>query len=361
MSPERRFRLERLPQVFILVLSAILTAGVFSLRGGEGIPVKVVVVTMFEIGEDQGDKPGEFQYWVERLKLEQKISLPAAYRDPRTNGQGVVALVTGMGTARAAASIMALGSDSRFDFGKTYWLVAGIAGIDPADGSIGSAVWADYVVDGDLAHEIDAREIPKDWDTGYLPLFKSKPYEGPPAKGEGEVYALNAGLADWAYKLTKNVPLVEDEAMKKNRVRYGRQAKAQGPPKVLIGATLSGGTFWHGQKMNRWANDWVSYWTGGKGNYTTTAMEDSGTLQALTFLAKAGRVDLNRVMVLRTASNFDMQPDGMSAAQSLAEEKEGTYSAFLPSLEAAFRVGSTVVEEITGHWSRYENGVPGAR
>ena len=31
----------------------------------------------------------------------------------------------------------------------------------------------------------------------------------------------------------------------------------------------------------------------------TTAMEDTGTLQSMTFLAKAGRVDLNRVMVLR--------------------------------------------------------------
>jgi purine nucleoside permease len=28
--------------------------------------VKVVVVTMFERGEDTGDTPGEFQLWVER-------------------------------------------------------------------------------------------------------------------------------------------------------------------------------------------------------------------------------------------------------------------------------------------------------
>jgi predicted cupin superfamily sugar epimerase len=34
-------------------------------------------------------------------------------------------------------------------------------------------------------------------------------------------------------------------------------------------------------------------------------MEDTGTMQALTNLAKARRVDLNRVLVLRTASNFD--------------------------------------------------------
>ncbi|MGC4075146.1 MAG: hypothetical protein QM760_22120 [Nibricoccus sp.] len=39
------------------------------------------------------------------------------------------------------------------------------------------AVWAEWIVDGDLAHEIDPREMPKDWKTGYLPLRRSKPYE----------------------------------------------------------------------------------------------------------------------------------------------------------------------------------------
>jgi purine nucleoside permease len=30
------------------------------------IPVKVVVVAMFELGADTGDAPGEYQSWVER-------------------------------------------------------------------------------------------------------------------------------------------------------------------------------------------------------------------------------------------------------------------------------------------------------
>jgi purine nucleoside permease len=43
-------------------------------------PVKVVVVTMFERGEDSGDAPGEFQLWVEREHLDQILPLPAGYR-----------------------------------------------------------------------------------------------------------------------------------------------------------------------------------------------------------------------------------------------------------------------------------------
>ena len=99
------------------------------------IPVKVVVVTMFEVGEDTGDRPGEFQFWVERLPLPDKIPFPQGYRDLRHNPQkGVLGIVTGIGTARAAASIMALGMDPRFDLSKAYWLVAGIAGVNPQRG-----------------------------------------------------------------------------------------------------------------------------------------------------------------------------------------------------------------------------------
>src|SRR5476651_1790423 len=139
------------------------------------IPVKVVVVTMFENGADEGDTPGEFQFWVERLPLNHVIPFAQGYRALRYNAEKqVLGICTGMGTARSAASIMALGMDPRFDLSKAYWMVAGIAGIDPEDGSVGSAVWSEWLVDGDLAHEIDPREAPADWKTGYFPLSTSK-------------------------------------------------------------------------------------------------------------------------------------------------------------------------------------------
>ncbi len=63
-----------------------------------------------------------------------------------------------------------------------------------------------------------------------------------------------------------------------------------------------------GELRDAWAAQWVPYFTGGKGVFATTAMEDTGTLQSLTFLANAGRVDANRILVLRAVSNFDRQP-----------------------------------------------------
>jgi len=89
-------------------------------------------------------------------------------------------------------------------------------------------------------------------------------------------------------------------------------------------------------------------------------MEDSGTLQSLTWLARAGKVDWDRVLVLRTASNFDMQWSGGDAAESLRGEKLGPgYSAYIPSLEAARRVGSQVVHAVMGGWEAFEKETPG--
>ena len=323
------------------------------------VEVKVVVVTMFERGADTGDQPGEFQDWVERERLDRVFALPQGWRDARMNQDGVLAVCTGIGTAKAAASVMALGLDPRFDLRKAYWVVAGIAGIDPEDGSTGSAVWAEWVVDGDLGHEIDAREIPPEWPTGYVPLRKTTPYEMPRREpDEGEAYRLQPALVDWAFNLTKGLTLEDTDAMRAQREKYAAHPAARGAPRVFKGDTLSSGTFWHGRKLSAWANDWVRYHTAGRGNYVTTAMEDTGTLQALTFLDAAGRVDKRRVLVLRTASNFDQQRDGISATESLAETKVGGYIAYLPALDAAHRVGSVVVKALVREWAKYRDVLP---
>ena len=325
---------------------------------------KVVIVTMFELGADTGDAPGEFQFWVEREKLDHVIALPAAAHAVRANADGsVIGIVTGMGNSNAAATLMALGLDPRFDLSKSYWLIAGIAGLDPADASVGSAVWTDFAVEGDLGHEIDAREIPADWKTGYVPLRKKKPYElplQPAAERADHCYPLNPALLQWAYALTKDTPLVDNADVRAFRARYSDHPKALLPPSVLIGSTLASSTYWHGKLLDTWANDWVAYYTEGRGNFMTTAMEDTGSLRALTNLTRAGRADVNRVLLLRTASNFDQQPPGLTAAESLGGEKIGHYSAYLPSLEAAYTVGSKVVHALVEGWPRYEAEIPGA-
>jgi purine nucleoside permease len=317
---------------------------------------------MFERGEDTGDQPGEFQFWVEREHLDRVFEMPGAYHRLRMNGKGVLGTVTGVGTAKAAASIMALGMDRRFDLTKAYWLVAGIGGGDPQDVSLGSAVWAEHIIDGDLGYEIDSREIPKDWPTGMVPLRKTTPYEQPLLPElEGEAYTLNKTLVDWAFALTKSVQLDDSERVQAARARFQGFPNALRPPFITKGDDLSASTFWHGALMDTWANDWVKYYTRGTGNYMVCGMEDTGTLQALTFLGKAGLVDPQRVLVLRTVSNYDRQAPGTTASESLKTMTFGAYSAYLPALEAAQKMGSVVVHYLTDHWDEVRDKTPQAQ
>ncbi len=351
--------LKRFIRVLIVSVIFSIQLSAQSTPPSKPITIKVVVVAMFERGEDTGDTPGEYQLWVEREHLDQIIPLPAGYHHVRLNKDGVLGILTGVGTAKAAASVMAVGLDPRFDLSKAYWIIAGIGGGDPADVSLGSAVWADHVLDGDLAYEIDARQIPENWPTGYVPLRKATPYEEPMRKElEGEIYSLNPELVSWAFRLTKNIPLPDSDSLRNSRARFAGFPNAAKPPFVTRGDTLSSSTFWHGSKMNEWANAWTRYYTAGKGNYMISAMEDTGTMQALTFLNQAGRADLQRVLVLRTVSNYDCEPPGANVADDLKTMVSGNYSAYFPALEAAQVVGDKVVRDIIEHWSERESTLP---
>jgi purine nucleoside permease len=322
------------------------------------LPIKVVVVSMYETGAITGDQPGEFQLWIEREKLDRALPFPLGEYELRMNDQGLLALCTGGGITNAATSIMALGLDGRFDLSKAYWLVAGIAGGDPLDVSLGSAAWARHVVDGDLLYEIDAREIPTEWPYGLLPLGAKKPND----KANGWTvdtinFPLNAALAEWAYALTKDHPVPDSAGIAEFRKQFAGYPNAVRPPFVVLGDSLASSTYWHGERMNRWANDWVKLQAGAQGNFVMTNMEDSGTLTALRRLSRRGLVDLNRVLVLRTASNYTMPPPGQSAAWSTTAPypEQG-----MPAIEAAYHVGNRVVQTLIKGWSTYRDKPPAA-
>jgi purine nucleoside permease len=331
---------------------------------GQPTPVyrpRVVVVTYFEVGQDTGDRPGELQYWVERDGLTRTIDVPGMTHPVRANADASeIAVTVGPGNIKPGVNLMALGADPRFDLHRSYWLINGIAGVSPADGTIGDAFWTDFVINGDLTKEIDARELPAGWKDGYFSLDGTsfgdakggagweddvRKWGGNEARANrrGNVIRMNAALLKWAYGLTRNVPLSEDAAMRSLRAKYGTQGPTGAGPRVRIGANLAAETFWHGAKLDAWAHRWVTFETDSGAGLGTTAMNDSGALLALQTLTIQRKADWNRALLLRTASNFDMPPPGMTAAQDLAAEQHGAYTAYLPALEAAYAVGHKVV------------------
>ena len=328
---------------------------------------QIVLITMYELSGE--DRPGEFQYFCEAEGLRPKYPLPAGAFDVWANDKGVVGLVVGVGAAKSAASTMALGLDPRFDLSQAYIMIAGISGVNPRYASLGSVVWADYCVDGDLAHEFDSREIPGDWETGIIPLGTSSPFESCQRGEDGlflpdELYSLNANLSNWAYELTKDLELsdLDTPQMEAYRKRYAGSPEAQRPPLVLKGDNLGTTRYWHGKLATEWAEKWVVYWTEGRGRLVTSTMEDNGTLRALKNLDRAGKIDWSRVLLLRTGSNYTMQaPDGQTALQSFTGEGGGgerMFPGYIASLRSLQRAGSLVISEIVSRWEKYASSPP---
>ncbi|MEL7298389.1 MAG: purine nucleoside permease [Pseudomonadota bacterium] len=329
-------------------------------QAAEPVEVKVVVAAMFERGEPTGDDPGELQLWIERLALTTEYDFPLGEAKLYGNDDGVIAILLGGGIPNATASIMALGFDERFDLSHSYFLIAGIAGADPADLSLGSAAWARHIVDGDLLYEIDGREIPDDWPYGMVPLGAERPTQDPADLYGGWTldtihFSLHQPLVDWAYALTKDLELPDAPGIREFRKLYTGYPQAQRPPFVTVGDTLSASTYWHGEKLNTWANDWLRLYAGADANFMTSNMEDSGTLTALHRLGRTNVIDARRVLVLRTASNFTMPPKGKTAVWS----KTAPYpDNGFPALDSAFRVGNVVVQALVDNWAEYRDRLP---
>jgi purine nucleoside permease len=325
------------------------------------IEVRVVVITTWEVIKNGQDLRGELHAWATKWPLTTALPFPAGVGplmyDPKRH---VLAILTGMATARASASVMALGLDPRFDLRHAYWVLAGTAGVNPRVASAGSAAWERFVVDGDLGQEIDARDTPQDWPTGMLPYGRTTPFAEPAPPSHGDdgnmAYELNRGLVDWAYAQTRDIKLPDDAVLAKVRAPYSGPGAS--PPAVLEGDGLMSSRFWYGDHMNAWAERWVPYWTGGKGVFTMSAEEDTGVMQALTQLAMAGRVKLDRVLMLRAGSDYVTAPPGVSAAAFIAKEAQEGLPANPEALDALYTVASPVVRTLADDWVHTRDVTP---
>lgn len=306
---------------------------------------KVMVITMF--GEET--KP-----WLENLQLPTKVAVPGLPADaPEVAcNADLCVMTTTMGFANAAASVAAVALSDRFDLSKTYFIIAGIAGIDPSKGTLGAAAWADYVVDGGLFHRIGKTEAPGDWNSTIVELGSKAPGEKQGWRAGSEVYEVNRVLLDAAVAASKGVELADSQDAAAYRARYSQEA-AKAEPAVSVCTTVSADTYWHGAEIASEIADHAKTLTDGKADYCTSQMEDNATLTALKRAADAGKLDFSRIVVLRTASNFDRPYQGQSAADSLTAKSGG----FGPATQNAFRAGNAFAQDVIGNWSRYEAGL----
>ena len=308
---------------------------------------KVLVVTMFG---------GEAKPWLEGETLTRRIAVPGlakAYPEVVCTDGALCVLTTGMGYANAASSISALVFGGRFDLSKTYFVIAGIAGVDPGQGTLGSAHWARYAIDGGLQNEIDAREMPAGWSTGYLAIGAAGPGQKAELRYGSEIYRLDENLLQAAYRLTKDLPLSDSDAARAYRAKYPA-GPAASPPAVTICDAISSDTWWHGAEIGAAMQAWAKMITDSAANVCTTQQEDNATLTALKRGSDAGLLDFNRIALLRTASNFDREAPGQTAAESLAARSGG----YLPAVSNAYRVAGALAHAMVADWEQWSARPP---
>lgn len=310
--------------------------------------VKVLVIGMFG---------PESQSFIDNLKLSEEIAVPGLspdYPAVHCNADDVCQVTTGMGHTNVAASISALVYSRKLDLSHSYFLIAGIAGIDPTQGTLGSAAWARYLIDFGIAWEIDAREKPPEWSTGYLGINTKMPGEKPPLDYRTEVFQLNESLLQKALALSKNVALEDSDVAIAYRANWDI-APANQPPTVIQCDTAAGDTWWHGALLEKQAQDWTKLLSDGAGTYCTTQQEDNATYEALKRGASAGFLDIERVAVLRSASNFDRPYPGQSAYDSLVSAISG---GFVPATHNLYAAGAPLIAAIIADWPAWRAGVP---
>ena len=340
-----------------LLLAAAFVTGHAQAQSQPAAPraLKVLIITMFE---------PESQPWIEPLKLEQKVPVPGLLPESpalRCNADDVCLLTAGMGHANVAASTLAVALDPQFDLRRTYFLIAGIAGIDPAQGTIGSAAWARWLVDFGIAHEFDARDKPKGWTTGYFGIMSPGPGHKPKLEYHTEAARLDEALLQKALALSRGAKLADSDKARAYRANYrGKYSRtpANKPPRVIQCDTLGGDTWWHGDQLGEHARAWTKLLTDGQGVYCTTQQEDNATQNALARAAAVGKVDLKRLAVLRTGSNFDRPYPGQSAQASLKASTTGATGGFVPATQNLYNVGGLLVRDIVANWAQWRDGVP---
>ena len=211
--------------------------------------------------------------------------------------------------------------------------------------------FARYAVQVALQYEFDAREIPANFSTGYVPQGSTAPGQYPPVIYGTEVFEVNTALRSLAVRFARTATLNDSAAAVAYRANYAASsAYAAGAqlPSVIECDVATSDVYFSGALLGETFGNFTTLMTNGSGVYCTTAQEDNASLEAMVRGAKAGLMDFGRVIVMRTASDFDRPYPGESPQFNLFYADQGGYD---PSLENIYLAGVKVVEGIIQGWN----------
>lgn len=113
--------------------------------------------------------------------------------------------------------------------------------------------------------------------------------------------------------------------------------------------------YYSGTLLSEAFENTTTLFTNGTGVYCTTAQEDNATLEALLRGALNNLTDFARIIVLRTASDFDRPYAGEPDTVNLFYANQG---GFAPAVRNIYLAGVKVVEGILDGWEEtFRDGV----
>ncbi len=327
----------------IMMLCLALSCALFA-QGAmetEKLPVKVLILPKFEIGDITGDFPGEAQYYYDAyVKGGDEYQIAGSFENnPLYYKDGIALYVTGMGKVNSAVSLANILNDDRFDFSDCYFFSTGCAGSAREYTVMGDVFVITSCIDFDLGHHADIREM-KDQDA--TTWFHDEGYDSSSFK------MLNQELTDKVFNLVKDTELATTENTRRVMAKTFDNADwAIREPKVQKGTTVSGDNYWKGEYDEANALLMTSTY-GAPDPYALTEMED---VALAVVLDRFGLLD--RYIVVRDSVNMDVflygtNPENLwSVNDSLAsDESVESVDVFATARKNNFLVGSKVVDAI---------------
>jgi len=279
-------------------------------------------------------------------------SFSPLYPDAHCTANGdICQLTTGESEINAATTIASLVRSSRFDLTSTYFMVAGIAGINPEVATLGSVTFARYAVQVALQYEFSQFEIPTNFTSGYIPQGSTSPDEYPQSIYGTEVFEVNQNLQKIAAAFARTATLNDSDAAMTYRANYAASAAyAAGAarPSVVECDVATSDVYYSGNILSTAFGNYTTLVTNGSGIYCTSAQEDNATLEAMLRAAANKLVDFSRIIIMRTASDFDRPYPGEAATTNLFWADQGGYD---PALQNIYLAGVKVVEGIINGWN----------
>lgn len=325
-------------------ITMVIFLGITGCKTDRKIPIKVLLLPKFEIGEMSGDAVGEAQLFYEAYLQgadEYEISGDAADEKLYVK-DGIALYLTGIGKVNSAINTIAVLDDERFDFSDAYIISVGCAGGAAEYATMGDIFVITTAVDYDLGHHADGRDLAD-------PEGQSWFYDH--YLSENGKISLDKKLTDQVYEMIRDIKLETTPATRNYMgVAFNNAEWAIRDPKVLKGTTVTGDNYWKGKHSHRNALKMVEVYEC-PDPFVATEMEDVSVGLALDYLNKLDHyiiiracVNIDEYMVNATPENLWEDPYDIKF--SAEDDTLETFDIFHTAMDNEFKTVDRIVQAI---------------